>query len=178
MPRLLVLVIVALFAVPGAGAAGNTMLIATVGPGFTIAMTDASVAPLGNIQLGTYEILVRDRADMHNFHLTGPGVNRATDVEAVGEETWTVTLTDGVYRFVCDPHVTIMRGQFTVGTGGRLLYGFGTILPNSPLSYSGSMVKIRWCARVRLFLRRGKELFFEQPFVLSAHVEELAGVTG
>ena len=56
----------------------------------------------------------------------------------------------------------------------RPLHRFRTILPNSPLSYSGSMVKIRWCARVRLFLRRGKELFFEQPFVLAAHSAELA----
>jgi hypothetical protein len=48
----------------------------------------------------------------------------------------------------------------------RPLHQFSTRLPNSPLSYAGSIVKIRWCARVRLFLRRGKELFFEQPFVL------------
>ena len=27
-------------------------------------------------------------------------------------------------------------------------------------------VKIRWCVRVRVFLRRGKEAFFEQSFVL------------
>ncbi len=50
----------------------------------------------------------------------------------------------------------------------RRLYRFCTVLPNSPLSYAGRIVKIRWCARVRLFLRRGKELFFEQPFCLSA----------
>jgi hypothetical protein len=57
----------------------------------------------------------------------------------------------------------------------RPLHRFHTILPNSPLSYTGSMVRIRWCARVRLFLRRGKELFFEQPFVLAAPTPELAG---
>jgi hypothetical protein len=51
----------------------------------------------------------------------------------------------------------------------RPLHRFHTILPNSPLSYAGSMIKIRWCARVRLFLKRGKELFFEQPFVLGPH---------
>jgi hypothetical protein len=49
----------------------------------------------------------------------------------------------------------------------RPLHRFRTILPNSPLSYAGAIVKIRWCARVRLFLRRGKELLLEQPFVLS-----------
>ncbi len=41
-----------------------------------------------------------------------------------------------------------------------------TVLPNSPLTYPGVTLKIRWCVRVRAFLRRGKEVFFEQPFVL------------
>lgn len=50
----------------------------------------------------------------------------------------------------------------------RPMHRFTTVLPNSPLSYSGEIVKVRWCARVRLFLRRGKELFFEQPFHLGS----------
>ena len=41
-------------------------------------------------------------------------------------------------------------------------------LPNSPLSYLGVIVKIHWCVRVRVFLRRGKEIAFEQPFQLGA----------
>jgi hypothetical protein len=40
------------------------------------------------------------------------------------------------------------------------------VLPNSPLSYAGVILKIRWCVRVRIFLRRGKDVFFEQPFQL------------
>jgi hypothetical protein len=48
----------------------------------------------------------------------------------------------------------------------RPMHRFKTILPNSPLSYSGKIVKVRWCARVRLFLKKGKELYFEQPFTL------------
>lgn len=40
------------------------------------------------------------------------------------------------------------------------------VLPNSPLSYDGAIVKIRWCVRVRVFLRRGKETFLELPFDL------------
>ena len=48
------------------------------------------------------------------------------------------------------------------------MHRFTTILPNSPLSYSGRIVKVRWCARVRLFLKKGKELFFEQPFILGS----------
>jgi hypothetical protein len=48
----------------------------------------------------------------------------------------------------------------------RRLYRFKTELPNSPLTYSGEILRIRWCGRVRIFLRRGKELFFDQPFQL------------
>jgi hypothetical protein len=46
------------------------------------------------------------------------------------------------------------------------LHQVATRLPNSPLSYDGAIVKIRWCVRVRLFLRRGKETFLEAPFQL------------
>ena len=43
---------------------------------------------------------------------------------------------------------------------------FASVLPNSPLSYEGVIVKIRWCVRVRVFLDRGKELSAEVPFQL------------
>jgi len=43
---------------------------------------------------------------------------------------------------------------------------FSTLLPNSPLSYDGMIVKIRWCVRVRVFLARDKELLGEMPFRL------------
>lgn len=35
---------------------------------------------------------------------------------------------------------------------------FSTILPKSPLSYSGSIIKIHWSVKVRLFLSRGLEV--------------------
>jgi len=41
-----------------------------------------------------------------------------------------------------------------------------TRLPNSPLTYAGAILNIRWCVRLRLFLRRGRELMVEQPFTL------------
>ena len=53
---------------------------------------------------------------------------------------------------------------------------FHTVLPNSPMSYEGSILKIRWCVRVRVFLERGKELCAEVTFRLG-HVpmpEEVA----
>jgi hypothetical protein len=43
-------------------------------------------------------------------------VDAATDVAAKGDFTFTVTLTDGLYRYVCDPHFTVMKGSFTAGT--------------------------------------------------------------
>jgi hypothetical protein len=50
----------------------------------------------------------------------------------------------------------------------RILRRFSTLLPSSPLSYSGSIFSVRWCVRVRLFLRRGRELVQDVPFVLGA----------
>lgn len=43
---------------------------------------------------------------------------------------------------------------------------FSTTLPNSPLTYRGVIVKIRWCVRVRAFLGRGREVVGEFPFRL------------
>ena len=43
-----------------------------------------------------------------------------------------------------------------------------TRLPNSPLSYRGAILSIQWCARLRLFLRRGREYVVEQPFTLGS----------
>ncbi len=43
---------------------------------------------------------------------------------------------------------------------------FQTTLPNSPLSYEGQIVKLRWCVRVRVFPCRGKEVVGEKAFQL------------
>jgi hypothetical protein len=43
-----------------------------------------------------------------------------------------------------------------------------TRLPNSPLSYRGAILSIRWCVRLRLFLRRGRDYVLEQPFTLGS----------
>jgi len=98
----------------GAGAQGLT-LTGVVGPGFTIRLTDSTGAAVKHLEPGTYTIQVQDLSPEHNFHLTGPGVDQATDVETTGTVTWTVTFTDGSYHFQCDPHQTTMFGNFTVG---------------------------------------------------------------
>ena len=43
---------------------------------------------------------------------------------------------------------------------------FSMTLPNSPLSYDGRIVKVRWCVRVRVFLHRGKDVVGEKEFRL------------
>lgn len=48
----------------------------------------------------------------------------------------------------------------------RQPHRFRTALPNSPLSYSGVIIRISWCVRVRVFLARGKELSLDVPFQL------------
>jgi plastocyanin len=99
----------------GAGAQSQT-LTGVVGPGFTIRLTDSTGAAVKHLDPGTYTVQVQDLSDQHNFHLTGPGVDQATDVETTGTVTWTVTFTDGSYHLQCDPHQTTMFGNFTVGT--------------------------------------------------------------
>ena len=57
---------------------------------------------------------MKDKSKLHNFHLTGPGVNKKTSVSAVKTSTWKVTLEKGTYKFVCDPHKAIMKGTLKV----------------------------------------------------------------
>ena len=43
---------------------------------------------------------------------------------------------------------------------------FSVVLPQSPLSYNGVIVKIRWSVRLRVFLENGSQLLEETPFYL------------
>jgi hypothetical protein len=45
---------------------------------------------------------------------------------------------------------------------------FSTSLPQSPLSYDGQIVKIRWCIRVRVIFKRGRDLLAEKVFRLGS----------
>lgn len=46
----------------------------------------------------------------------------------------------------------------------RIPRRFATIMPASPLSYDGVIVKVCWCVRVRVFLIQGQETVAEVPF--------------
>jgi hypothetical protein len=56
----------------------------------------------------------------------------------------------------------------------RHLRSFRCILPNSPLSYQGTIIQIQWCVRVRAFLSRGRECRLDHPFWMGSLVEVTA----
>jgi len=88
-------------------------LAATVGPSNAITLTRNGVR-VRTLTAGSYVIVVRDRSRRHNFHLTGPGVNRKTAVGRTGTVTWNVTLAAGTFRYVSDPQARRVRGSFVV----------------------------------------------------------------
>ena len=108
--------------VPGAAAhtTANPILLATVGTndGFDIDLADANGAHVTRIAPGTYDVVVRDRSTLHNFHLASnedSTVDFRTDLEFVGEMTFTVTFRDQTrYAYACEPHWQVMNGEFLV----------------------------------------------------------------
>ena len=109
-----VLVALAL-AAAGVATAEGPKLSGSVGPGFIISLLDAQGNRVTQLAPGPYELEVDDLSDEHNFHLTGPGIDQRTEVPAIGKTTWQLTLQNGTYTFVCDPHALQMRGSFQVG---------------------------------------------------------------
>jgi plastocyanin len=105
----------AMLAVPTTATTATTAtkLTGTDGPGFTITLKKGS-AKVTKLTAGKYTIVISDKSNIHNFHLTGPGVNKKTSVPKTGTTTWTVTLKKGTYKYICDPHATIMKGSFKV----------------------------------------------------------------
>ena len=99
---------------PGSAAGDNPQLFGTVEGVITITFLDANGVPVTKLDPGTYEIVVNDASDQHNFHLSGPGVDLKTETNEIVRVTWTVTFVEGRYVFQCDPH-SGMRGEFVVG---------------------------------------------------------------
>jgi plastocyanin len=92
---------------------GST-LEGSVGPGFEISLSAEDGQPVETLAAGSYTLEVNDQSDIHNFHLTGTGVDVKTDVGATGVESFDVTVEAGTYTFVCDPHSGSMNGSFEV----------------------------------------------------------------
>jgi len=97
--------------------ADNPKLVAVVGTNdaFVISLRDANGNAITQLAPGTYDISVSDRSEAHNFHLKGPGVDQSTPVGEKQETTWTVTIGEGRYTYVCDAHSSQMRGYFLAG---------------------------------------------------------------
>ena len=57
--------------------AANPELMGTVGPGFVIRLTHPDGSVVTKVDPGTYDVVVSDRSIEHNFHLSGPGVDRS-----------------------------------------------------------------------------------------------------
>ncbi len=109
---LVTLLAAALVFVASASAATPT-LNGVDGPGFTITLNKGG-KKVTSLKAGKYKIVIKDLSNIHNFHLTGPGINKKTGVGPKGTFTWTVTLKKGTYKYVCDPHASIMKGSFKV----------------------------------------------------------------
>jgi phage baseplate assembly protein gpV len=83
-----------------------------------IVLNDANGNRVSHVDPGTYTITVHDYATTHDFHLRGPGVDEASDIEGTTTtQQWTVTFVDGAtYTYICDAHPLTMKGSFTSGT--------------------------------------------------------------
>jgi plastocyanin len=113
---LLAAVVAAALAATGSGSTATTKTVnGTVGPGFTIKLTTQG-KKVTKLKAGAaYRFVISDRSSIHDFHLSGPGINRVlTSVEYTGTKSFVLRLKKGAYSFVCDPHSAIMHGSFSV----------------------------------------------------------------
>ena len=113
MIRLGVLLVLAAAALASAAGADTPTLQGSVGPAFTISLTDSSGSAVTHLDPGAYGVHVVDQGDIHDFHLVGPGVNKKTGIAFKGTVTWTVTLRAGKYAFRSDAH-RALHGTLTV----------------------------------------------------------------
>jgi hypothetical protein len=91
-----------------------TKLSASVGPGKRIALRTTNGTKLTLLSGTTKTVItVNDRSRVDNFHLRGPGVNKATGVRFRGRVTWRLTLRAGAYVYRSDARPSL-RGTFTV----------------------------------------------------------------
>jgi plastocyanin len=117
-----VIIAVAVAAVSGSSARAEDppTLTAIVGTndGFNITLNDASGKKVSRLLPGTYTVVVDDRSTIHNFHLASnddPTVNFRTELEFVGQQSFTVTFkNNNEYAYACEPHWQVMNGSFLV----------------------------------------------------------------
>ncbi|HEY5661095.1 MAG TPA: hypothetical protein VIR59_09935 [Gaiellaceae bacterium] len=134
--RIALVTLLAALVLPSAVAqADNPKLVAVVGTNeaFVISLRDANGNAVTQLAPGTYDIAVSDRAESHNFHLRGPGVDLSTPIADKQETTWTVTIGTGIYTYVCDAHASQMRGYFLAGAVAPTTFT-GSVGPKKTIS--------------------------------------------
>lgn len=92
------------------------VLRATVGPEFVITLKNAAGQTVKTVKAGEYSLVVADRSAIHEFHLTGPGINKDfTSLPFRGTKTFVIKLKPGRYIYQCDPHIVDgMKARFKV----------------------------------------------------------------
>jgi plastocyanin len=134
--RIALVTLLAALVLPSAVAqADNPRLVAVVGTNdaFVISLRDANGNAVTQLAPGTYDIAVSDRSESHNFHLKGPGVDQSTPIGEKQEITWTVTIGDGRYTYVCDAHASQMRGYLLAGAITPIAFT-GSVGPKKSIS--------------------------------------------
>jgi hypothetical protein len=66
------------------------------------------------VQHGRYKLVVHDTATLHNWHITGQGVDHATVISGTGTFKWRVRLLAGSYHVQCDMHPATMHFDISV----------------------------------------------------------------
>lgn len=110
---------VALTVVPAASAADDDgardgsrpalpKLKGEVGPGFNISLKQ------GAVPSGKYKLIVKDLGTIHNFRITGAGVDKATSIPGTGKSVFKITVTPGIYNIRCDAHRETMTDLLEV----------------------------------------------------------------
>ena len=95
------------------------------------------------------------------------GLESHHDVQAI--ETSVIWLTEGKGECDIGVHFFERRQKQSVASETfRLKQPLSTVLPASPLSYEGQIVKVRWCVRVRIFLADGEQFTEDEYFRLGA----------
>lgn len=114
IPLLPLVLALAAVLLPGSArsAAKATALNVTVGPGFTIRVTDAAGGNVTQLDPGEYAITIKNLSpnQEHNFHLLGPGLNKKTGVAFRGSVSWKVRFKAGKkYTVRSDAHRKLRR---------------------------------------------------------------------
>jgi plastocyanin len=95
--------------------AATPKLIGTVGPGFTITLTEGG-RKVTKLKAGTYTFAITDKSSIHSYGLDGPHgfAKDFTTVPFKGTKSFTVKLKVGKYKYYCSAHESTMFGNFSV----------------------------------------------------------------